>query len=278
MNDAQLYSKSEGYAAKSAQGHSQPLSPEADNSGGAGDKSSRKQGDSEKHCPRDNATLRFIGLHKLLIYLVWSRVFLGDERKQCAHIVTRFKDRKDITVHERQLPGGISYVTLTRDCRQRLGLPRERSPKISSATLDSYLATLWFCTMGPHPRYRLTQAELSRPEIFGSSAPINTPHVVSNELGRPQIFRIYSATTDATVAARQLRSKIRELRATPELGSWLDAGDYGFAVLGETKDKVVALKDAIGRLDLFHIAPLVVGLGPTGETLAAVIKQRRNDQ
>ena len=97
---------------------------------------------------------------------------------------------------------------------------------MSSSALDTHLATLWFCTMEIHRRYKLGASELSRPDIFGSAAPNSTPHVVSNELERPRIFRIYAATTDATFAARQLRNKIRELRAMPGIGSWLDAGDY----------------------------------------------------
>lgn len=97
---------------------------------------------------------------------------------------------------------------------------------MSSSALDTHLATLWFCTMEIHRRYKLGASELSRPDIFGSAAPNSTPHVVSNELERPRIFRIYAATTDATSAARQLRNRIRELRAMPGIGSWLDAGDY----------------------------------------------------
>jgi hypothetical protein len=105
------------------------------------------------------------------------------------------------------------------------------------------------------------------------------PHVVSDELGFPAIYRMYhAASVDAAQAIENVRSRLDELRQHPALADWIQGREYGVAILAPTTKKLDALKRALHDSQIAQQAAVLVGLGPTAETLhSALIELRKRE-
>jgi hypothetical protein len=123
--------------------------------------------------------------------------------------------------------------------------------------------------MSTYRRHRLTRPQLAR--CFGTDAPPdNVFHFASEELGTPTIFRAVFASSVDSRQIERIKKHVGEAKRNPSIRPWLEAGDYGFAVLVPWREKVDAMRKLIHESSLSKDTPFVVDLGPTTETLHQV--------
>ena len=73
---------------------------------------------------------------------------------------------------------------------------------------------------------------------------------------------------------QHLRTLIERAYENSTIAAWLRARHYGFVVLGTTAAATKALERAVFKTSLQQEAVVVVGLGPTAETLAETLRDR----
>jgi hypothetical protein len=145
---------------------------------------------------------------------------------------------------------------------------------LGGVALDKAIQLAVFCCLGFHRRHRLERQELIR--AFGDTAtpPENVYHVSTDELPYPAILRAVFATSVDRRQLDKLRRHGEEARKNLAIRPYLDAGDYGFAVLVPWPDKVNAMRDLIAASSLAKDYVFVVDVGPGNDTLHSVIKGR----
>lgn len=225
---------------------------------------------------RELAVLRNVALHRVGVYPVLSSLFFGGSGTTCGLAAKRLSEEKDgrpplIDLHRRALPGKHSYITLRPAACRLLGIPVRRAAALSTTTLDQAIALSFFCHRGEHSRHRLERKELTR--FLQDDTPAeNVTHVATDELGWPAVLRVIFATRTPEAEVRDLRRDLRESERRSLLGKWLAAGDYGFAVLVPWVTKIGHFRAAFERSGLCDEVPIVIGSGPTAQTLATTLK------
>ena len=116
-----------------------------------------------------------------------------------------------------------------------------------------------------------SSAELRR--FFGDAAPPdNVFHVVTDELGWPCVCRVYQVSRNVEAVVRAIRQDVTTTRRVPEIEPWISAGDYGVALLVPWADKVSRVRETLTRSGLTDEVPIVVGIGPTADTVQKALK------
>jgi hypothetical protein len=129
-----------------------------------------------------------------------------------------------------------------------------------------------FCCLGAHRRHRLDRSQLTK--AFGESTPPdNVFHVASEELGWPTIFRAVFATSVDERQVERVKKHLAEARQNDAVRPWLEAGDYGLAVLVPWPSKVEAMRALLAASPALSDVPFIVDCGPTTETLPLVLKK-----
>jgi hypothetical protein len=177
--------------------------------------------------------------------------------------------------------GSVSAITATPDGLAHIGLSRDRGANTSQAALAQKLPVSWFCLADPNnPRELLSSEEAS--EALGcDELSNNVAFVVSPErFDQHIILRVYVSTTDVSQTIQQVRSIQEELLEDSALAQSLAAGKLGIAVLCETPEKVSSVRDAVHRRSgrrepLSEQFRIQVALGPSPETMADALKERR---
>lgn len=220
---------------------------------------------------RDTALISHIGLYGLSIHASLSELFF--EGKQAGHVLKRLADGGLVTLHERTIPGGITYARLTATGCTVAGVPKTRSRPLGPG-LDLAIAILYFSTLDGHRRYRVEHSDMF--PFFGEDAtPMqNIAHIASDELSTPCIFRVYHATGATSEIVHRLRTVIAKIEENSKIRAWMLTRHYGLAVLGQFRPKVEILRQATDRSGLSHQLPIVFGLGPTAETLNKSLRGR----
>lgn len=139
------------------------------------------------------------------------------------------------------------------------------------------LAILWFCCMGTARRYRLERDELE--PLLGDAAPHqNTPQCIAMDKDGPRIYRIFVPSVEPEEAIGQVAESLEELAFTNRtLHEWIGTGDYGIAILGQTREKCAHLKqqlrdDTQRAPSLFESCRCIVELGPSPWTIRMCLK------
>jgi hypothetical protein len=222
--------------------------------------------------PRDMAMLRHVALYGVSLHAAVSELFF--DGKSGGQIVKKLADRGLLSLRERAIPGGVSYARLTAAGCTAAGVPKTRSGPLGSAALDLALGILYFSCLDTRRRYRVERDELV--PFFGErhTPMANVPHVASDELGTPCIFRIYHGTGVASELPARLRQVIEKVEQNTAIRPWALTRHYGLAVLGQLRPKVEILRRAIERAGFSQRLPIIVGLGPTAETLSKCLRER----
>jgi hypothetical protein len=141
--------------------------------------------------------------------------------------------------------------------------------------LDLAIGIAYFCCLaGPVRRYRVERQDLY-PFFADESPAANIPHIVSDESDRTALFRVYQATRSAAHTVQRLKEHVEQAKRTPALRPWVTSGDYGFAVLVPSSEKVKPYSVAIDRAGVSKNVPILLGLGPTTETLSSELRKRK---
>lgn len=226
-----------------------------------------------EYADRDRAILRFVWRYEAAVAAMVSERFL--EGKQAGHVLRRFEARGWVALESAAIPGGISYVTITAAGGREIGVAVKPKP-MSAVRLDAALAVSGFCVLEEGcggRRSRLLPAEVN--ELKGGF-PANAPHVLTTDFGEPAVLRVLMASSGKPRAVLDKAALAFDKALSSDKGhAWIESLDYGCALLAHTPERLQQLKAAASNDARFEGRRLVIGLGPTSETLAALLRQRR---
>ena len=112
-------------------------------------------------------------------------------------------------------------------------------------------------------------------KVLGESVPHNVPHVVEEISGEPAVLRVYHALGDLQTTKKHITDFIEKVQITPGLAALSDCRDYGLLVLSATLERNDELTKELTRQKLANTALVVCGVGPTVDTLAPLLRERR---
>lgn len=231
---------------------------------------------SEELLPRDLAVLRHVGLYRVGLYPVLSHLFFGGSGPACGIAIKRLSESRGkrrglVELHSRALPGKLSYATLRPAGCTHVGVSAKRANPLGTAALNLAIGVSYFCCRGENRRHRVERAELRR-FFRDATPPENVLHVATDELGWPAVLRVYQIGPNIEAIVRAIRKDLAQLEKQPEIGCWITAGDYGVAILVPWPDKIARVREALDRSGLLDDVAIVIGTGPTAETLHAALK------
>jgi len=201
--------------------------------------------------PIDLAVLRHVGLYRLTMPLVVERVFSkrygGNAGTTLGQLARAGLLRDHKTVAEGAFTNGVRFFTITPEGVKVVSAAEDRGKPLGPPAQRLHLATLWFCCLSDHRRYRLEPAELN--PIFGKKAlHPNVAVCLAEEAEGPRMYRVYESTTSAGSTIKKVRQTIAKMWNTQVLRPWMNSGQLGIAVLAETTDKCERLEAAIRRV------------------------------
>ena len=228
---------------------------------------------ASEYAERDRAILRFTWRLQAVVAAAVSARFL--EGKQSGHVLRRFEARGWLSLESAAIPGGVSYATLTASGGKEIGKIVKPRP-MSGTRLDVALAVGGYCFLEENPHWRRRRLAPEEIHGLGGDFAANVPHVLTNEFGNPVVLRVQQAATGKpqVVLAKALET-FDTVVSAPKGEAWVRSLAYGIVLLGHTTQRVRQLQEAVKRDRRFQGKRLVVGLGPTSETLAAVLRERR---
>lgn len=185
---------------------------------------------------RDEKILKHIGLYHVSLRVVIEKLFF--QGKTCDHVLQRLLEQHRIQACS-GLPGGLSYYQLTLTEARKRSVPEHRARKHNTAALREALAVLWFCCMSDKRRKRLERNQIGK--IFGRGKGFGKPHCaeVRNEKENT-IYRLYTPGPNSRddYLIKLLRTDMQEAIDHPQLGPWLAAKAFQFAVTFETEARL----------------------------------------
>jgi hypothetical protein len=178
-----------------------------------------------------------------------------------------------VNVHQKVLPGGFSFITLTKKGCDVIGIPDTFARTLSGYELERAIGRVFFCFLNGERRDFVLPTETT--DLLNSEAPSgNIPHIVSSELGRPCLFRVAHVRS-----VKRLNARIRKLQEEAQTNStvkrWMRQGDYGLALLCERTDLANEVRRRIRQVRVSDTLPVIVGVGPTSQTFSEELRRRR---
>ncbi len=225
----------------------------------------------DHHAKRDAAFFDRVLRTRVIIRPAADRFLDGNS----GHVLRRHCEAAALVADAHAYPGNITgYRASTKTC-VALGVSKDRARALRGAALNMAVGLNVFSSLEAHERLPLYHAELK--QLLGNATPAAAiAHVASDELGFPAVFRVYQAADVSVVQAiEHVRRRIQELRVHPTLGAWLEGGEYGIAILAPTCKRRDALQTALTKSSLTSQASILLGLGPTVETLHATLTELR---
>ncbi len=196
------------------------------------------------------AILRHVALYRLTLLEVASRLFCAGNAGRAGRLLGGLAKDGFLNRHDKiangALPGGVTIYTLTPEGARAARAGKERGQPLGPAALPTHLAVLWFCCLSDRRRYRLEPEEL-KSMLGDESIHPNTPCCITEEEDGPRVYRIFPTKANPTNAMRQLRESISEAWEKPTLRTWMESGDLGSVVLGESKPKCSDLEKLVGK-------------------------------
>ena len=221
---------------------------------------------------RDLLLIRQIERDGIGLYEPLGRRYLGG--KDAGNAIRKLAAKNWLQIHQRALPGGVSYATLTRQGRRQLGKPDRKVKPLGATALSQAIGLCWYCSLEAKLRDQLLPSELASLSL-GSSVPINHPHVMEAFDGQPVVLRAYHALSGASAAKRHATSFFEKAENCKTLRPWINSADFGLLVLAPTEQAVAQIEKAFSKQHRFRERRLVIGLGPTADTLASLLRKRR---
>lgn len=226
----------------------------------------------EEYDRRHRCILLHTGRYRIIVPPCVTRTFgIG---KAIPQVYTRLAKDGLLVGHPRILPGGGSCYTLSAAGCRDVNAPLVRAVLPEGPALDLAIAVSFFCHLGSSRRYRIEAEQAS--QLLGTPMPTNLAYVVANEVGgKTTVLRcVLAASLTAAELVRTLRTLVEQTRRHSLLPAWLDAQQYGFAVLCPTPQQLVASEKAVTKSRIREACVVVTGLGPTAETLSAALKNK----
>ena len=195
------------------------------------------------------------------------------ESKPCGHVLRKLAAGNLLELNERGITGNISYVTLAKKGFEKIGIDDAKPKTISNTVLNTAIALSWYCNLESSRRFLMIPSEVR--EVFGKTSTV--PHILCPaEFGQPVVLRVYHATGKLKTAKNKTEEFFETTASKPRFAPALANRDFGLLCLAPTGEKRNQLSDAFHKEDLFSRGLLVVGLGPTEETLAKLLRERRS--
>jgi len=235
------------------------------------------------YASRDLAVLRYVDRYGVGLNALLGERFFGG--KEAGHVMRRLEAKGWVELHSAEIPGGVSYVTLTVAGGREVG--RDVQPKrLGAVALDTAIAVAWRCAFPAVEGVsrRLTPAEVKR---LGARLAANAPHLLTTDGlrkdglttgkgGRNRVMRVQLAASGKPSAVKDRADGFfRKAKLDARLSSWVESGDLGLVVLGHTAQRVAQLQGVFAGDERFAGCRLVVALGPTSGTVAACLRERR---
>lgn len=229
-----------------------------------------KRPSADDYARRDRKLLQYVHRNRIGLAECISAVLF--EGKPCGHVLRKLAATNWLEISERAIPGNLSYVTLTQRGYREIGFENRIPKSVSNTVLSAAIAINWYCTLEKERRFWISPSEVI--ELFGKSSSV--PHILCpQEFGEPVVLRFYHAVGSIRTAKRYVEQFFDSTSSKPSFASALANGSYGLLCLAPTEEKVRQLKEAFFEVDPRPEHRLVVGLGPTDETLAACLRKRR---
>lgn len=225
--------------------------------------------------PRDAAILRHVGLYRLSVRPVLSRVFLSG--RDPGNVVKELI-KKGLLQSRPGLGGRNSYYQLTERGAAASGFPGSRAEAPGPQAIQEHLGILWFCTMLGRSRTRLESDALA--ELFPGGPP-RGEHCLEKLAGGYRVTELYVPTADTSLenVARRVREQLESALANPEVSKWVGTRQYAFAILVDTEDRAPAVRRRLGETMLGRLpitaqasfqVEVVLGVRTVRETLRRV--------
>jgi len=221
---------------------------------------------------RDDAILHHLGQYGLSIrHVISHRFFAG---LPAGNTLQRLAKAGKI-VSRRKLPQRRCYYQLSRSEAAARSFPVSRTDALDGANLNRRLAILWFCTMNARRRHGQLPEDVCK--LLQRAMP-NRPHCVEHSSkGRWRLLRLKVISPDSQPGdvVDWVREKIRQDREHTIHREWLEARQYGYAILVDdpTEDhhRVKGILEKLKDAKLFEGAHLLVEFTPSAETLHMVL-------
>lgn len=191
--------------------------------------------------PRDQAILQHIGLYRVTLRPILSRLFFGEG--SCAYVLHRLT-AGGLVQTRKGLRSNRSYYQLTLKGAGAAAVPADRSKPLGTQALHTHLSIAWFCCMQRVRRYRLEAEAVAG--LLGGEAPPGD-HCVEDDPKRPRVYRVYAPGPTVVLrnVLRQVGEHIAEARGSPTARDWMRARAYAFGVLVETDERRAALRELL---------------------------------
>ncbi|MCA9262342.1 MAG: hypothetical protein KDA60_00775 [Planctomycetales bacterium] len=220
---------------------------------------------------RDLACLKFTRRYGICLTSTLSEVFFGG--KDATHVLPKLVEKNWITRHARKIPGGLSYGTLTPQGLKVIGLECKEATPPTGVSLNISVALSWYCCLEVFRRFRLLPEEITR--LLGKRVPSNVPHILDNSATGPVVLRVYHSLGQVSATKGPVEEFFDAANNRPSVAAWVAAQQYGLLVLCPTREKAAQVNAFLERKGLLAHGRLIVGLGPTTETLSRYLCERK---
>jgi hypothetical protein len=228
---------------------------------------------------RDERILNHIGLYRLSLRAVLSKVFFGGKEAACKDVLKRLRDDKLIK-SVKGLPDKLKYYQLTRRAALLRGVPENRAVKFGPQAFPEALAVLWFCCMGKRERRRLESDRIE--QLLGHS--FKNPFAIEKDAqtGESRIYWLYVPPVESNAAyvANRISEHFKLIsKLGPSGGSAFGPADmlrarrYVAAVLVERDEQGRKIQDYVYRRKIRDVGPVYFEIVPSPVTLKDRIKE-----
>jgi DNA-binding MarR family transcriptional regulator len=222
---------------------------------------------------QDDLILDHIGRYTISIRRIIEQLFFAGG--SCGTTLNRLVEKQLVQRVAKTLNGNYSYYQLTPKGAKARGVPVNKAAPKSATALAQNLATLWFSTMGPQWRKRLTDEELNK--LFGAPEGGNTAYVAQNgDQEDTTVFRLFVPGEETAVRrtyVRTLKKIASEALENKQLVRWIERGSYRFAVLVHSEVRREELERLL-KAENFPNLRVEIEIAPTPSTLPAFLPDK----
>lgn len=222
---------------------------------------------------KEDLILDHIGRYTISIRKIIEQLFFSGG--SCGATLNRLVERQLVQRIAKSFSGNYSYYQLTVKGAKARNLPLNKAAPKSATALAQNLAALWFSTMSPQWRKRLTEEELN--SLFGAPEGGNTAHVAQNgEAEETTVFRLFVPGEETAVRRnylRMLKKNALDAMENKPLLRWIERGTYRFVVLVHSEVRREEL-ERLMKAEIFPNLRVEIEIAPTPSTLPAFLPDK----